>query len=311
MSRAQERLLIIKHGALGDIILCTGQIKAIRAQHLSAYITCLTSPAFKSFFSACPWIDEVLTDEKPSWKQPRRLIDFIRRLRQQKFDWVYDLQTSLRSSLYWWIFSYPKPRFCGIALFASHRYRSQDRHQLHAIEQINQQLRIAGIQTEGMPDISWMNADISTCELPAHYMLIIAGGSAHRLEKRWPLEHYAALAKHMIDCALVPVLIGSYLEAETLSLIANKATGCLNLCGKTDLFMLASIARSARFAVGNDTGPTHLIAATGCHTTVLFSRASKPKKSAPIGAHVQTLQSDDLSQLSVETVMQTLASRLQ
>lgn len=307
MLHAQEHILIIKHGALGDIILSSGHIKAIRDAHPNATITCLTGKPYAALLDACPWIDEVWIDSKPSIKQVKEVFALMGKLRSRRFSFVYDLQTSMRSSLYWWFFTLPKPKFSGIARLASHPQRGYARHKMHALEQINDQLKIAEIHTDGAPDISWMSADITHFKLPERYMLIVAGGSAHRPEKRWPAYHYEALAKAMLERDITPILIGTTSEASVMDSIESNAAGSINLCGKTSLFELASLARGARFAVGNDTGPLHLIAATGCKTTVIFSPASSPEKSAPIGAYISVLQADDLAQLSVARVLETLA----
>ena len=78
-----ERILVIKHGALGDWVLATGCFAAIRRHHPSARITLLTTPAFADWGTLCPWFDEVWTDDRPSlfakplaWvRLRRRLID--------------------------------------------------------------------------------------------------------------------------------------------------------------------------------------------------------------------------------------------
>ena len=55
-------------------------------------------------------------------------------------------------------------------------------------------------------------------------------------------------------------------------------------------------------AVGNDTGPMHLIAAAGCPSLVLYSRESDPAKVAPRGSSVATLRRDTLAELSIAEV---------
>ena len=58
---------------------------------------------------------------------------------------------------------------------------------------------------------------------------------------------------------------------------------------------LASLARAARVAIGNDTGPMHLIAAAGCPAVVLFSRDSDPGAVRPAGPSVTVLRRPDLA----------------
>jgi len=64
---------------------------------------------------------------------------------------------------------------------------------------------------------------------------------------------------------------------------------------------ISALAARATVAIGNDTGPMHLIAAAGAPTLVLFSSASDPKLCGPRG-HVAVLQADKLDDLAVEEV---------
>ena len=70
---------------------------------------------------------------------------------------------------------------------------------------------------------------------------------------------------------------------------------------------LADLARMARFAVGNDTGPMHLIAAAGCPSITLFSQDSDPSRCAPRGRWTRVLQRPSLADLPVEAVLDSLS----
>jgi ADP-heptose:LPS heptosyltransferase len=60
-------------------------------------------------------------------------------------------------------------------------------------------------------------------------------------------------------------------------------------------------------AIGNDTGPVHLIAAAGAPTIVLFSSASSPALSAPRG-HVTVFQAPEVKDIAVDTVLASALS---
>ena len=96
-----ERILVIKHGALGDWVLATGCFAAIRRHHWSARITLLTTPAFAKLGGRCGWFDEVWTDERSSiLADPLAWIRLRGRLIEAEFLRVYDLQTSSRTGHY-------------------------------------------------------------------------------------------------------------------------------------------------------------------------------------------------------------------
>jgi ADP-heptose:LPS heptosyltransferase len=83
--------------------------------------------------------------------------------------------------------------------------------------------------------------------------------------------------------------------------------GAIDLTNRTSLPDLASLARAACLAVGNDTGPMHLIVAGGAPATVLYGAASDPALTAPRGPRVTILRRPDLAALTVEDVAATLA----
>jgi ADP-heptose:LPS heptosyltransferase len=106
------------------------------------------------------------------------------------------------------------------------------------------------------------------------------------------------------------VLIGGPAEADVLAAIAAACPDARNLCGRTDFGQIADLARGAVAAVGNDTGPMHLIAATGCPTLTLFSDESDPARCAPRGRATMVLRRPALPDLPVDAVVRALA-RLQ
>lgn len=301
-------ILVIKHGALGDIILATAAFAAIRAAHPHAQITLLTTKPYAELLRQSPYFNEVWVDEKPKLLQWRALWRLKKQLASRPWAWVYDLQTSQRSTLYYWLFSSPKPCISSVHSRASHRYHDPQRKSLHAFEDIQNQLAIAGITVGDAPDVRWLTADCRVFNLPKHYALLVPGGAAHRPEKRWPAAHYAALAKALLTHGITPVLIGTAAEAEVLESIAAQVPEAMHLGGKTSVAQIAELARGAALAVGNDTGPMHLIAATNCPSTVIFSHASNPARSRPMGRYVTVLQKNHLQELSVERVFASLTA---
>lgn len=298
-----EEILIIKHGALGDIILATAAFKAIREQHPGAHLVLLTTQSYAPLAAQMPWFNEIWVDSKPKlrhWKAIGRLRTM---LNSRRWSWVYDLQTSGRSTRYQWLLKRPWPRISNAGRFTSHP-RPRNLPPMHALARLRKQLQVAGLEL-GAPDIAWLTGDIGMLPLPQRYALLVPGGAAHRPGKRWPAEQYAALAQELVAKGVTPVLIGASAEQEVLASIAARVPHVINLCGKTTIGQLAELARHAAFAVGNDTGPMHVIAPTGCPSTVIFSYESDPVRSAPLG-QVTLLREKDLSQLSVDRVLVSL-----
>lgn len=302
-------ILVIKHGALGDIILATAAFAAIRANHPDARMIALTSKPYAELLAQTPYFDDVWVDPKPRLGQFKTTLTLARMLRSQPWQWVYDLQTSTRSTWYQWLLARPWPNISNVSRWSNHGYTDPARHKKHAFENLRLQLAIAGIAPIAQPDVSWLTGQAHDWGISAPYALLVPGGSAHRPEKRWPAEHYATLAAALAERGITPVLIGSDAERATLEFISAKVKQVVNLGGATSFGQLADLARGAQCAIGNDTGPMHIIAATGCPATVLFSHASNPDYSAPIGPAVTILRERDLRDLSVDQVHAGLTER--
>jgi len=98
---------------------------------------------------------------------------------------------------------------------------------------------------------------------------------------------------------LTPVVVGSAAEGA----IARGIPAAIDLTGQTSFGDLADLGRAARFAVGNDTGPMHLLATAGCPSLVLFSHDSDPALCAPRGPDARVLRRPDLASLEVAAVL--------
>ena len=298
----RENILIVKLGAFGNIVLSMGAFAAIRAHHAQARITILTSPAYADWLRTFPYFDAVLADPRPSWWNLAARHHFRRTLTGTRYSRAYDLQTSPRSSRYFFMFpAKHRPAWSGIAFGCALPDRDPKRNTLHDALRIEGQLRQAGITSFPPPDLSWCTEN-GRLDLASDFALLVPGSSPHRLAKRWPAERYQALAKALRCRGVTPVIIGSRSEAS----IAAQISAAIDLTGQTNFGDIADLARKANFAIGNDTGPMHLIATAGCPTVTLFSGDSDPARCAPVGPLTRVLRRDDLSQLSVEAVLAEL-----
>lgn len=283
-------ILVIKLGALGDFVQGFGPFAAIRARHPGARITLLTTPPFAALGRSSPWFDDVWPDGRPDWSNLPAVVRLAGRLRRARFDWVYDLQTSPRSSRYRW-FVGRAACWSGVASGASHPHDNPGRNAMHTVDRQREQLERAGLTEFPAPALDWLDGDVSGFGLPPRFVLLLPGASPARPGKRWP--HYSALAA-ALPCPAVAC--GGPAEAALGGELARH--GVLDLTGQTTLPQLAAIARRAECAVGNDSGPTHLAAATGCPTWALFGPESEPSRCAPRGPAARWLRHVPLSGLS-------------
>jgi ADP-heptose:LPS heptosyltransferase len=306
---ALQRILVIKLGALGDFVQAMGPAAAIRAHHKDAEITLLTSAPFNDIAQMSPYFDRVWIDSRPGNLDLAGWVRLRSRLRDGHFQRIYDLQTSSRSGRYFHLLGPGnRPEWSGIARGASHPHANPQRDFMHTLDRQADQLAMAGIGTVPAPDLSWAAADIARFSLPPNFMLLVPGGAAHRLDKRWPAAHYAQLAAIIAQHGITPVVIGGRDEAEVTQAVSRGIPLARDLAGQTNLSEIVGLGAASRYAVGNDTGPMHLIVAAGCSATVLYSAASDPALTQPRG-QVTVLRRDDLATLGVAEVAATLSFR--
>lgn len=298
-----RRILIIRLSAFGDFIQSLGPFAAIRRHHAGDRVSLLTTRPFAAFAKELGLFDEVLVDERP---KPLALAGWLalrRRLRRGRFDRVYDLQTSARSSLYAWLFQPGMPEWSGIAAGCSHPHANLERDHQHTIDRQAEQLVMAGIYPTPLPSLPRFD-----CALPAplanrDFVLLVPGSSPRHPAKRWPARHFGLLARALDEAGYLPVVVGSRHERPLAAAIREACPGAVDLVGETDIVLLAALCQRARLTVGNDTGVCHLAAGASCPVVVLFSRATDPARFAPRGPVVRILGAPDLDDLAAEAVI--------
>jgi ADP-heptose:LPS heptosyltransferase len=314
VSRVPEEILVIKLSALGDFVQAFAAFARIRAAHPRSRITLLTTPPYASLGAASPFFDAVAADGRA--KTLKDALSLIARLRRHRFDRVYDLQGNDRTNLLFQALRPFPPRWSGVAFGCALPDRNPDRMRTHTLERQARQLRDAGIWPDAPtaagaappPDVRWMLALPSVAPAEAltetkPVALLVPGAAPHRPAKRWPADRYAELARRLSARGFAIQLIGGPDEAGLASRIQSDTPMVMNLVGRTDLAGVAALGARAALAVGNDTGPIHLISAAGAPTVVLFSADSDPALCAPRG-QVTVLRESDLADLSVNTVIE-------
>jgi ADP-heptose:LPS heptosyltransferase len=304
---AIHRILVIRLSALGDFIMALPAMSAIRQHHPDAEITLLTTAPLADIGWHTGWFNQVVMDARPRWSDLAGWSRLRRWLRSGRFDRVYDLQAQDRTAFYFRLF-WPgrRPEWSGIAQGASHPHRDPNRRRMHAFDIHAAQLRIAGIPEVPPPDLAWLDEDTRSLGLPSRIALLVPGSAPHRPAKRWPARLYGQLANRLLEAGILPVVIGAASEQHLADAIRAICPKARDLTGQTTLFTIAGLARRAELAVGNDTGPMHVIAMVGCRSVSLFSDESNPARSAPRGPDVTVLHRPDLATLTVDEVGQVV-----
>jgi ADP-heptose:LPS heptosyltransferase len=302
MTPEKEHILVIRLGALGDLVFCFQAFHEIRQAHPEAKIALLTRAPFASFARSLPWFDRIIIDTHPTFATPLGWL----KMRQEIADFepavVYDLQGKRRQTVLYALLGGPfGPAWSGAAPLCKFP-RPRPKPDMHWTDFLAAQLRAAGVPARPAPDLAWFDAPVGKFSLPSRFAVLIPGCSPNALHKRWPSQKFAALARTLRKKGLACVVVGT----KTASVIKAFVPEVIDLCGWTSLFELAGILRRAALVIGNDTGPLHIAAALQTPTVALFSGKSDPVWSKPPGAKVSWRQSTNIEDLNVANVVSAI-----
>jgi ADP-heptose:LPS heptosyltransferase len=295
-----EKILIIKHGAVGDIIQSFGIIRDIRDHYPYSSITVLTDQSYVKFFQRCPYIDHVISDARaPFWRVDQQ-IKLKKVIQEQHFEKVFDLQNSDRSRMYRKLW-FTNQNWIG---------RKNGQNPESGLIGLINLLEDSGVPVNSShnSDLSWMADDVGHI-LANHnlkqdeYIVLIPGSSANHAEKRWP--HYANLADRLINSGhQVGILAGP----DETDIVKNMPQG--SILKDLSWFELAGVLNAAKFVVGNDTGPCHIASHLGRLGFAIFGPTTSAARSEIGRRNFKTLEVKNLRELSADTVMRRIAKEL-
>jgi ADP-heptose:LPS heptosyltransferase len=295
-----EKILIIKHGALGDIIQSFSIIRDIRDHYPHSSITLLTDQSYVKFFQRCPHIDYVIPDARaPFWRIDQQL-KLKKAIQEQHFEKVFDLQNSDRSRMY-------RKVWLANQDWIGRQNRQSPESGLAGLINLLENSGIP-VNSSHSSDLSWMLDDVNHI-LDNHnlnqgkYIILVPGSSANHAEKRWP--HYANLADRLINSGhQVGIIVGPD-ETDIV-----KKMPLESILKDLSWFELAGVLNSAKFVVGNDTGPCHIASHLGRPGLAIFGPTTSAARSEIGRRNFKTLEVNNLRELSADTVMCHIAREL-
>lgn len=299
-----ERILVIRHGAFGDLIQAEGALHDIRAHHRHAHISLLVAPQFARLMARCPHVDEVITDARAPLLRLGRNFMLLRQLRTRGFDRAYDLQGSDRTRLYRRLL--PRVRHWS-------RRHNPGHSGIPDRAAYQRQLRQAGMTARhaDRPDVSWMADDVApllaAAGIEPGYVVLIPGSAGRHLHKRWP--HFGALASGLIAAGRQVVYAPGPDELDMTRALPGQALLRPD-GGVLDWFQLAGVLRGAAFVVGNDTGPTHLAACLDRQGLALFGPRTNAQRTGIRYRTFDAIEADDLAKLDPSQVLAEVLRRL-
>lgn len=296
-----QRVVIISMRSIGDVVLATPAIRAIRLHLPIAHLSVLVLVGSAQVLARNPDVDEVLVASNeelttgPLRARAASHLRLIRRLRQGRFDLLIDLTDSDRTA----VLSGLSGARRRVGLSSQSRLRGLWYHtavrpvvpRQHIVDYHRQVLRALAIAASSRlsdaPDelvLPVAGEDLEAATRLAERAGAVRGGGfvvmhpgAWRRCPAWPLEHYAALADRIQETLRLPVLIvGTEGEEEAVGILCRAMrTPRRSVVGQTTLLQLAALIQQARVFIGGNSGPMHIAAALKTPVVAMFGPATE------------------------------------
>jgi heptosyltransferase-3 len=293
------KILLIRLRLLGDVVLTTPAVRALRQRFPEARISYLVEPLAADVVRQNPHIDEVLvTPRRRGWRRLADDLDLARGLRRRRFDLVIDFHGGPRST--WLTFATGARHRIGYGgLHRAWAYTTRVARVLRVRHSVRNQwdlIEPLGINEEPTPSTHPVEmftdplaGDLSRTLLPTGADIIVVHAGVASAFRRWPVEHYVELARLLLQDhpRRIVALIGGSDVAEQGSAIAS-AVGprVLNLVARLSVSELRAIIERAALFIGVDSGPMHVAATTRTPIVALFGPAL-PEGNGPWRAPAQ------------------------
>ena len=308
-----SNILIIKHGSLGDLIQANGAVKDIKNFYKNRKVFLLTAEPYSLFMSECPFLDGVIIDKRlPRWNlfYLKKLKDKLLRYDISK---VFDLQNSSRTKFYR-KFIIKNAEWSSTETSLEPGQNKNDFNQDPVLDRMEIQLKKSGIDTEFTKniDLNWATTDISRLlkqYANNEYILLFPFCSIKHQNKKWPYFR-ELISEIKIDYKnKYPILLApGPQEIEEASKLNGKVV--LDDNKPVNIKTLVSLINKAKFVIANDTGPAHIASHLDKKGLVLFGSHTTAKKVSIENFNFKALTVQNLEDLSVETVLNEVKSRL-
>lgn len=311
-----ERILIVRLGAMGDVLHGLPAAAALRRAHPSAHIGWAIEPRWAELLCAPgetrnaprsplkPLVDVVYEVDtralrSASWWAWRQAGNMLRRIRAEKYEVALDLQGSMKSGLLASlsgareVVGFARTREGPAAMFYDRALATSAKHV------VEQNLELAAAVAENVAPVAAelpqdRGAD-SWCELELRkrgrfdYALLSPGVGWGA--KRWPAERYGEVAKKLAQQGLAS-FVNTGPGEEKLAREVEASSGGAAARVPCTLGLLIALTRRAKLFIGGDSGPMHLAAALGIPVVALFG-PTDPARNGPYGTRSKVLRSDE------------------
>lgn len=292
-----ENILIVRLGAMGDIIHVIPTVKNLRMAFPSTHITWLVEDRLKDLVECLSGIDEIIIFPRKQWqtylKYPQKYFKmisemriFLRKLRNKKYDIALDFHGNFKSGVLTYL-SNAKTRvgfsrgYCKEFNFLFTNLRINPRQKkMHRVDKYLSLLEGLGLNARYYrPAFSISDTDrlsindfIHQNQLNQKPLAVIhPGTSQFGKYKRWLPKNYAHLADRLVqDLGYSVIFTWSDKEYEIVKEIISLMRYQATIACKTSVKQLIALLQKAHLFIGGDTGPTHIASSIGIPAIAIF-----------------------------------------
>jgi heptosyltransferase-2 len=292
-------VLAVRFSSIGDVLLTTPLLRAIRRRHPTGRITVLTKSAYAPLLEDNPSVDALIT-LRPDGSLPA----LAAQIRSAGFTHLLDLHDNLRSRILralapgpWR--GYPKYRAARALLIHGKR----DRYPVHrpVPERYFAAARGLEVRPDGEPPEFFLGAPAvgevgrwleQTGLGASRPLLAVAPGAAHAT-KQWPIDHWRALVDRTVEAGMDVVVVGGAADTPIAEQVAaGRAGRSVSAAGTFGLQATGALLRRAKALVSGDTGVMHMATGVGTPVVALFGPTVEAFGFFPYTRRAEVLQLD-------------------
>ncbi len=292
------RILVVRFSSIGDLVLITPLLRALRTRHPDCYLAVVTKEEFAPLLRHNPHIDRII-----EFAAGDRLTHLARDLRAERFTHHLDLHDSMRSRALRWLVrgrwrGYPKHRMARTTLIRTKRniYRPGTPP---VAERYFAAARDLGVAPDGGPPDLYLDpaererAQIWLRDLglgDGRPVVVVAPMAAH-FTKRWPVAHWQALVATLTAKGVDIVVVGGSSDVAVCQSVADAGgTHAASAAGAVGLQGTAGLIDRAGVVVAGDTGVMHMSTALDTPVVALFGPTVEALGFFPYQARATVLQ---------------------
>ena len=304
-----KKILVIRLDHIGDVVLTTPLLRALKEKYPAAKLVVLTSRGTSDIVKTNPFVDEIMKYNAPWFERNKKIIKLreffklVSQIRKENFDIGLDPRGDLRHILMMWLAGIKYKIGYGITgggflLDWEATYNTK----AHEVRRNLNLTKGLGFKTKFLKPEFYVSEkeeirvdEISNINRISEndFTLVIHAGAGYPT-RLWRNEKWAEVIERLYNDFHAKIfIIGGHSEKQQCKdILKRSGHKAIDLVGKTRLSESAALIKKAKLFIGTDSGPCYIAYAVGTPEIVLYSHATVKYRWEPLGKKVVTIQKD-------------------